>query len=394
MTLANNCREKWLEVLSLHKLAVVRRTGFRPFDINFFEQIQDLDVKLIHAGPDLKTSLKSVKLETQPLFPLDPSSFLKSKDSLMNLASWAYLTKLDREIKACDAINTIEPYFFVTRQCCELAKKFDKPLVVSVAQNLRNHPSRFAPPYCWNTKKTVETADLFIAMTARAKSYLLALGVKEGKIKVIYPGVDVNKFCSAPKTNERIPRVLFVGNLYVSKGLLELLEADVQLHKDGIDHELWICGRGNLSALVEQYSKKYRVKHLGFVPNDKMPHIYQQSDIFCLPSRDYRVGPIKIGEEQFGFVFLEAMASGLPVVTSNSGSIPEAVGSQNILVEKGSVKALYDALKVLLVDKKMRVSIGEKNRNRVENFFDIKKQSAIYEKEIIDLINKQRYKKP
>jgi PAS domain-containing protein len=88
---------------------------------------------------------------------------------------------------------------------------------------------------------------------------------------------------------------------------------------------------------------------------------------------------LKIGEEQFGFVFLEAMSSKLPIVTTNSGSIPEVVGNNNYLIEKGSKYQLYYSLKTLIMDEGLRTEIGRINRQTVENNFEIHKQAAKFQ---------------
>jgi len=369
-------------------LAIVRSFGLRPFDIDFFESCDRFEILFIHCLPRELNSInsKSIQLKLEPILPLDPIPRLSEKYNLISLSSWAYLSDLEKYLKCVDFINTIETHFFLSRQCAEISQKLRKPLVIMVSQNLLNHPSKFVPPYCWNTRLVVKSADLFIAISQRAKSYLESLSVDEEKIRVIHPGINTDKFCPpAQKQNEK-PRILFVGNLYESKGLPELLKTDAQLHKAGFDHELWICGRGHLESLVRKYSRKYQVRYLGFVDYEKLPEVYRECDIFCLPSRDFRMLGIKIGEEQFGFTFLEAMSSALPIVTTNSGSIPEVVGSRNIVVRKGSVKQLFDALRGLICDENERNRIGRSNRERVEKFFEIKKQCKKFQHEIKGLL--------
>jgi len=376
---------EWLRVFSqMPTLAIVRSFGLRPFDINFFENCNRFEILFIHCLPSKLNSInsKSVQLQLEPIFPLDPILPLSGKYNLINLSSWAYLRDLEKCLRSVDFINTIETHFFLSRQCAEISQKLRKPLVVMVSQNILNHPSKFIPPYCWNTRKVIKSADLFIAISQRAKSYLKSLSVEKEKIRVIPPGIDTYKFSPPLQRQNDKPRILFVGSLCGSKGLHELLKADAQLHKAGFDHELWICGRGHLEPLVHEYSRKYPVRYLGFVEYEKLPEIYRECDIFCLPSRDYRMLGMKIGEEQFGFVFLEAMSSALPIVTTDSGSIHEVVGSRNILVRKGSVKQLYNALKSLITDEDMRMRMGRGNRERVEKFFDVKKQCEKFQDEI------------
>lgn len=368
-------------MFDLTRLSIVRGVGFRDFDINFFQHCKNIDITLIHSLPTLKTNLKSIKLREYPVFSVDPISIFKKNHALLSLTSWTYLENLEAQLRQTDVICTLEPYFFISQQCAKISKRLSIPLVVTTAQNLQYHPSRFLPPYSWNSNTVLKRADLFITMTYRSKIYVKALGVPEEKIAVIQPGVDLHKFYPTQK-NHQTPRILFVGNLFSSKGISELLFTSAKLIRDGFSHELWICGTGNLQRLVNKFAFKYPIKALGFIDYQKMPEIYRQCDIFCLPSRDYSIMGVKIGEEQFGFVFLEAMSSALPIVTTNTGSISEVVGSRNYLVKKGSNKELYFALRELICDENLRRLIGTSNRNRVENLFDIKKQSLKFEKEI------------
>jgi len=369
-------------------MAIVRSFGLRPFDVNFFESCDRFEILFIHCLPrELNsTNSKSIQLKLEPIFPLDPLPRLSGKYNLINLSSLAYLRNLENHLKSVDCINTIETHFFLSRQCAKISRKLGKKLIIMVSQNLLNHPAKYFPPYCWNTRTVVKSADLFIAISQKAKYYLESLSVDKEKIRVIPPGVNVDNFCPPAKKQNDRPRILFVGNLYESKGLPELLKADAQLHKAGFDHELWICGGGHLEPLVHEYSRKYPVRYLGFVNYEKLPEIYRECDIFCLPSRDFRILGMKIGEEQFGFTFIEAMSSALPIVTTNSGAIPEVVGSANIVVRKGSVTQLFDALKGLICNENERIRIGRSNRERVEKFFEIKKQSEKFQNEIKRLL--------
>jgi glycosyltransferase involved in cell wall biosynthesis len=359
--------------------------GFRPFDINFFEHCEKIDVTLIHSAPRLQTNLKSVMLSTKSAFLFDPVSLIGKNHALLSLTSWQYLENLAPFLNQTDVICTLEPYFFISDQCSKICEKLKKPLIITSAQNLHNHPSRFIPPYSWNAVNVVRRANLFIAMTHRSKFYLRSIGIPEAKIKVIHPGVQLDKFTPPRQRQNSVPRILFVGNLIPSKGLPELLHVSASLNSDGFRHELWICGKGNLQPLVKKYASKYPIKYLGVVSYSKMPEVYRQCDIFCLPSRDYSIMGLKIGEEQFGFVFLEAMASALPIVTTNTGSIKEVVGSNNYAVS-ASKKELYFALKKLITCKELRQSIGNNNRVRVEFFFDLRKQCGCFESEIAVLL--------
>jgi phosphatidylinositol alpha-1,6-mannosyltransferase len=364
------------------RLAIVRSFGLRPFDVNFFESCDQFEISFIHCLPKkLKSNSKSIQLRLEPVFPFDPISRLSGVHNLISLSSWAILENLEEHLESADCINTIETHFFLSRQCAEISRRLRKKLVLMVSQNMLLHPSRFFLPYSWNSRVAVKSADLFIAVSQKAKLYLQSLSADDEKIRIVHPGIDVDKFHPPAQKKNCIPRILFVGDLLANKGLPELLKAEAQLYKAGFEHELWVCGKGRLEPLVHEYSRKYPVRYLGFVDYEKLPEIYRECDIFCLPSRDLRIFGLKISQEQFGFSLLEAMSSALPIVTNDSGSKQEVVGSENLVTRKGSVKQLFNALKHLVVDENERVRIGRYNRKRAEKFFEIKKQCLKFQEE-------------
>jgi glycosyltransferase involved in cell wall biosynthesis len=347
--------------------------ALRPFDISYYENFTQFEVLFVHSlkGKLRSEKVKFVRLTEKPAFFLDPVSIIRRKSSHV---SWCYLNDLEKYLKNADVINTIETYFFISYQCAKIARKLRKPLVISVAQNLSNHFSKYVIPYSLNTRFVTENADMFVAMSERAKRYLLSLRIAEEKIKVLYPGIDTSVFSPPNNRNNDFPRILFVGDLTASKGILELLKACSLLWESGINFELWICGLGELESFVHLYSKRFPVKYFGFVSRKDIVRIYKQCDIFCLPSRDRRLFGLKIVTEQFGFVFLEAMASGLPIVSTNCGSITEVIGTENIIVNQGSIGQLYDALKDLLNDERKCRQMGTNNRKRAKNLFDARTQ--------------------
>ncbi|GAI24477.1 unnamed protein product, partial [marine sediment metagenome] len=274
-----------------------------------------------------------------------------------------------------------------SRQAAIISKRLDKPLVTTVWETIPHHYSSYLPPYAWNAKIVVKNTDLFIAVTKKAKTHLESLHISASKIKVVYPGVDLGKFYPRNKSvNDGAIKLLFVGRLISEKGVAELLKAFAFLCQKLQDKiELWIVGRGYLESLVREDASKYPIKYLGFVNHERLPEIYRKCDIFCLPSKDRMKCGIKLWEEQLGFVLLEAMASGLPIVSTDCGCIPEIVGSDNLIMSSSAPDKLAAGLSNLLVNKEKRYEIGRNNRKRAERHFDAKKQAKILEKEILRL---------
>ena len=107
--------------------------------------------------------------------------------------------------------------------------------------------------------------------------------------------------------------------------------------------------------------------------------------MFCCPSVDSRLFGWTHWEEQFGFGLVEAMGSGLPIVSTDCGAIPEVVGSQNLIVPQGSVMSMIPALDKIGDDRGLRFSLGNENRSRAEHLFDVEKQSECLENEMVRL---------
>ncbi len=370
------------------KLAVIRSFGVNDAEIEFFKNCVDLDLKFI--APDITPSSESSHIQyvvPQLRFPLkiDPVSILKS--GKFSVGSWVYMKDLERCLSTVDFVNIHEAWFFFSRQAAIISRRLNKPLVTIVSETIPRHYSSYLPPYAWNTRIVVKNTDLFIAIAKKAKSYLESLHISGSRIKVVYPGVDLGKFHPRNKSvNDGATKILFVGRLISEKGVAELLKAFAFLCQELQDKvELWIVGRGYLESLVNEYASKYPIKYLGFVNRERLPEIYRKCDILCLPSKDKVKYGIKWWEEHLGYVLLEAMASGLPVVSTDCGCIPEIVGSDNLIIPSSAPDKLAAGLLDLLVNKEKCHEIGRNNRKRAERHFDAKKQAKILEKEILRL---------
>jgi glycosyltransferase involved in cell wall biosynthesis len=194
--------------------------------------------------------------------------------------------------------------------------------------------------------------------------------------------VDVNYFKPLNENKENQPLIiLFAASLEGKKGILILLEAIKACTRKGLSgFVLHVAGEGNLKSKIESYiidnNLQDFVKLLGKLPKKEMLLAYQHADIFCLPTL----------REPGGNSILEAMACGLPIVTTNYGGPSYSVGDEcgiKINLENYSryISDLSEALAFLLGSREMRVRMGLAARKRVEAEFS----PGALERKIIDV---------
>jgi len=257
--------------------------------------------------------------------------------------------------------------------------------VVLVWETLKNHPFYLVPPIGLQSRYISKSADHFIAFTRRSAAHLMSLGIDTSKISVIYPGIDLTKFRPAydRKRSGKV-RFLYSGVLERHKGVDILLQAFKRTNEPNF--ELTITGRGSLETMVRSVvANDDRIKFLGWLPQQERQYVFRESDVFCCPSLDARFFFWKYWEEQFGFSLVEAMGSGLPIVSTNCGAISEVVGSRNLIVPQGSVTSMALALDTIGGDEGLRCQLGGENRSRAEDLFDVENQSRHLENAMIRL---------
>jgi len=185
-----------------------------------------------------------------------------------------------------------------------------------------------------------------------------------GNIKVIYNGIDTDRFKPVKKGSSSVVRVLFSGNLTRRKGA-HLLPAIASLLNKNIEL-LYTSGLRDRNALTSLPN----MRNLGSIPYSQMPEIYQQADILLFPTV----------REGFGLAAAEAMSCGLPVVATNCSSIPELVidKSGGFLCDIENKNQFAKAINILAESPTMRNEMGDFNRSRIAEKFNIRQMVQGY----------------
>ncbi|MDY6794618.1 MAG: glycosyltransferase family 1 protein [Actinomycetota bacterium] len=204
-------------------------------------------------------------------------------------------------------------------------------------------------------------------------------GLPGDKLRVVYPGLNpvfrdepgaeetetsLRAYCLEP------PYLAYIGSLHPRKNLATLIEAYSMLRDRGLEHRLAVIGGGGLGQLhnVEYRKLTRRVRELGleenivftgYVPDERLKCLLVAADMMVFPSI----------YEGFGLPPLEAMACGVPVITSRRASLPEVVGDAALLLEDPlEPTEIADKAEALLSDTSLRSELVERGRELSRRF--------------------------
>lgn len=301
----------------------------------------------------------------------------KYKKILYFLKAYSQLKKLIKKDRF-DIIHIHMSYkgsFYRKYLVTKLCKKYDKKVIIHL------HGSEFKDFYNkGNDKLKRKIKELFTIV-----DYAIVLGddwkefikgiAEESKVVVINNAIKIPSIYK--KEENRIPILLFLGALIKRKGVIDLLTAVKNVkERENLEFKVLIAGSGEEETLLKTYVEENNlqniVKFLGWVDTKKKAKLLNEVDILVLPS--YNEGlPIAI---------LEALAYGVPVISTNVGSIAEAVidNQDGFLFDAGDSESLSELMSKLIIDRKLwsQLSIGarsiaEKKFSEEKFFEDIQK---------------------
>jgi len=235
--------------------------------------------------------------------------------------------------------------------------------------------TRLGREYLRGRSALQKTGALFLTCSAYVRRRGLEIGFPPERTIVHPIGVDVERFKPPPDDRKREKYVLFVGRLVEKKGCSCLIEAMAEVQKRCPPAELIVIGAGPSRQEYETQAcaRGVRCRFFGSQPTSVVRDWMARSTIFCVPSVVAASGDA----EGFGMVFIEAQAMGLPVVSTLSGGIPEAVrdGETGLLVRERDPLALAQAILRLIEDRELWHRYSIAGREHVLSRFNLAHQT-------------------
>jgi colanic acid/amylovoran biosynthesis glycosyltransferase len=229
--------------------------------------------------------------------------------------------------------------------------------------------------YLKRRQSLINNTNMVVVPSEFLKKKVIEQGFSEDKIRLIHHGVDLTLFDSST-ASPMWGNILYVGRLIPSKGLPFLIEALRQVRKRFPNTRLIVIGDGPERSSYESLAREYLTNgftFLGVQPHSVVQKYMAQAYVFSMPSNRRESGE----EEAFGLVFVEAQASGVPVISFATGGIPEIVqhGVTGFLAKEKNIAELIQYLETLLEKPEMRIQMGIAARERTEQMFDLAKQN-------------------
>lgn len=251
--------------------------------------------------------------------------------SIPTIASFPTFLKA---VNSCKIIHAHGHPYLTSLAAGKLAKMYAKPFVLTQHNTFIEYNNMFDEVERLNDltvgKQNLREADRIIAVSGATKDYVLSLGAKPKKVKVLHNGVDLDKFRPRAKKREEMRRklgipqnaivVLTVRRLVYKNGVDTLIEgANIAIKKNS--HIVFLAvGKGpdsdSVKLRIAQLGIEDNFKLAGFVSDADLPSYYNAADLFVLPSKSGEGLPL---------VALEAMACALPVIATDVGGIREVL---------------------------------------------------------------------
>ena len=310
-----------------------------------------------------------------------------ARRSPLPLVGWQMLTRdirPYRRLLGARRVSLIHAHFGTNAvYALPLARRLGVPLVTT----FHGHDATLSAPALLGSPEGVyyrllrdrlaREGSVFLCTSAFVRDRLLALGFPAARTRVHYIGVDCEAIRRREPTEETAT-ILHVARLVAVKGTEYLIRAFATVAARRPEVPLVVIGAGPLERRLRRLAASLglgsRVRFLGARPHGEVLDWMRKASMLVLPSVRTASGRV----EGLGMVALEAAASGVPVIGSRVGGIPEAVidGRTGFLVAERDVAALGRRMLDLLDDPALRHRFGAEARAHVEQHFDMRRQTV------------------
>ena len=260
-------------------------------------------------------------------------------------------------------------------------------------------PKRFFGLGKWYLNALVfKYATHVFAMSEDMKNDLVSLGCREEKVKVHYYGTDVQHFYTQRRHQDKdIVSFLIISGFTPQKGHKYLIKAFSEAYKENNKIRLSIVGAGLLEAQIHNQIRELSLESVIDLPgavvygSDNHLAYFQSHDVFVHPS----VTDVNGDKEGIPGAVVEAMAAGLPVITTYHAGIPYIIDDENdgILVPEGNIELLKIGMLRLAKDAELRQILSDNAQKRALSDFDLLKNEENLEKHYLNAIDNQNYLK-
>ena len=291
--------------------------------------------------------------EARYLFCYRPHRFLRSFSDRLPGNAARRLLREDRAPSA-DLFHALNQRLGVTRHR-RTVSTFHDLFVISGDYSTPEFRARFTA----QARAAAERSDVIIAVSAfTARQVEQLLRVEPSRIRVIPHGARPVPTPSRTISRERI--ILSVGAIQRRKNIVRLIEAFEQAAPEWRLVLAGSFGFDSEEALqrIERSSRKQDIQVLGYVSDSELEDLYRRASLLAFPSLD----------EGFGMPILDAMARGVPVLTSNISAMPEVAGDAALLVDPTDVNAIADGLRRLSSDSALRDTLILRGLARTREF--------------------------
>jgi glycosyltransferase involved in cell wall biosynthesis len=340
----------------------------QPFLYRLFESLQ----------PNAKQIVLTQRVENADLYPMPVIKRLNSRIFYSPYHAHVGACKLQQRYQG----DLIHAHFGFTAYKLMLLKHFMRiPMVVTFGgTDLASHAAR--PKTGELYRVLFDCVEQLVAVSEDLRECAIQLGCPPDKIITIHRGVDTGTFQFADRGSAggRELKILMASRLSKKKGHLEAVAALSGLGEEVANWHLSIVGSGPEEAVIRECVRERgligKVTFRGNLPIQEVRRLMVESDVLLHPSVTPRDGD----REGIPNALMEGQATGLPVISTRHGGIPELIvdGETGLLVEEHDTAALTDALRQLLTSKERRLQLGAAGHERIVREFSLEQQAKRY----------------